>query len=50
MLSISEWLGKANLKEQRNLEQYLTCSWNYYDENSQVIVIVYRYDPPLEKK
>lgn len=50
MLSISEWLGKTNFKEQRNLEQYLTCSWNYYDENNQLIVIVYRYDPPLEKK
>ncbi len=48
--SINRWLGKTNLKEQRNLEQYLTCSWNYYDENNQVIVIVYRYDPPLEKK
>lgn len=23
---------------------------NYYDKNNQVIVIVYRYDPPLEKK
>jgi archaellum biogenesis ATPase FlaH len=50
MASINRWLGKTNLKEQRNLEQYLTCSWNYYDENNQVIVIVYRYDPPLEKK
>ncbi|MBA8757810.1 AAA family ATPase [Wolbachia pipientis] len=50
MLSISEWLGIKEKINIRDLEQYLTCSWNYYDENNQVIVIVYRYDPPLEKK
>ncbi|WP_264686935.1 AAA family ATPase [Wolbachia endosymbiont (group B) of Rhopobota naevana] len=50
MLSISEWLGIKEKNNIRDLEQYLTCSWNYYDENNQVIVIVYRYDPPLEKK
>ncbi|WP_341820693.1 AAA family ATPase [Wolbachia endosymbiont (group A) of Myopa testacea] len=50
MLSISEWLGIKEKNNIRDLEQYLTCSWNYYDENNQLIVIVYRYDPPLEKK
>lgn len=50
MASISEWLGLKKQNNIRNLEQYLTCSWNYYDENNQLIVIVYRYDPPLEKK
>ncbi|WP_395462942.1 AAA family ATPase [Wolbachia endosymbiont of Cantharis cryptica] len=55
MASISEWLGKkhTNYKEQKSikyLEQFLTCSWNYYDENNQVIVIVYRYDPPAGKE
>ncbi|WP_265031301.1 AAA family ATPase [Wolbachia endosymbiont (group A) of Tiphia femorata] len=53
MASISEWLGKQHAREKKSikdLEQYLTCSWNYYDENNQVIVIVYRYDPPEGKK
>ncbi|WP_353282682.1 AAA family ATPase [Wolbachia endosymbiont (group A) of Pogonocherus hispidulus] len=50
MLSISEWLGIKEKNNIRDLEQYLTCSWNYYDENNQLIVIVYRYDPPLERK
>ncbi|WP_265027585.1 AAA family ATPase [Wolbachia endosymbiont (group B) of Chorthippus parallelus] len=50
MASISEWLGLKKQNNIRNLEQYLTCSWNYYDENNQLTVIVYRYDPPLEKK
>ncbi len=48
--SISEWLGLKKQNNIRSLEQYLTCSWNYYDENNRLIVIVYRYDPPLEKK
>ncbi len=53
MTSISEWLGKQHTREKKSikdLEQYLTCSWNYYDENNQVIVIVYRYDPPEGRK
>ncbi|WP_264735970.1 AAA family ATPase [Wolbachia endosymbiont (group A) of Rhinocyllus conicus] len=53
MASISEWLGKQHTREKKSikdLEQYLTCSWNYYDENNQVIVIVYRYDPPEGKE
>ncbi|WP_250294780.1 AAA family ATPase [Wolbachia endosymbiont of Oedothorax gibbosus] len=53
MASISEWLGKQHTREKKSikdLEQHLTCSWNYYDENNQVIVIVYRYDPPEGKK
>lgn len=53
MASISEWLGKQHTREKKSikdLEQYMTCSWNYYDENNQVIVIVYRYDPPEGKK
>ncbi|WP_395461539.1 AAA family ATPase [Wolbachia endosymbiont (group A) of Therophilus tumidulus] len=53
MVSISEWLGKKHTRERRSikdLEQYMTCSWNYYDENNQVIVIVYRYDLPERKK
>ncbi len=48
--SISEWLSLKKQNNIRSLEQYLTCSWNYYDENNRLIVIVYRYDPPLEKK
>ncbi len=48
--SISEWPGLKKQNNIRSLEQYLTCSWNYYDENNRLIVIVYRYDPPLEKK
>ncbi|WP_353286632.1 AAA family ATPase [Wolbachia endosymbiont (group A) of Anthophora plumipes] len=53
MASISEWLGKQHTREKKSikdLEQYMTCSWNYYDENNQVIVIVYRYDPPEGKE
>ncbi len=53
MASTGEWLGKQHTREKKSikdLEQYLTCSWNYYDENNQVIVIVYRYDPPEGKK
>ncbi len=53
MASIGEWLGKQHTREKKSikdLEQYMTCSWNYYDENNQVIVIVYRYDPPERKK
>ncbi|APR98571.1 AAA family ATPase [Wolbachia endosymbiont of Folsomia candida] len=53
MASIAEWLGKTHIKEYKNveyLEKYLTCSWNYYDENNQVIVIVNRFDPPGRKK
>ena len=53
MASISEWLGKTHIREQNNikdLEQLLTCGWNYYDENDQVTIIVYRCDPPRGKK
>ncbi|GFR11886.1 hypothetical protein TNCT_218121 [Trichonephila clavata] len=53
MASIGEWLGKQHTREKKSikdLEQHMTCSWNYYDENNQVIVIVYRYDPPEGKK
>jgi hypothetical protein len=50
MASIGEWLGKKHTREQKYLEKFLTCSWNYYDENNQVIVIVYRYDLPVRKK
>ncbi len=53
MTSIGEWLGKQHTREKKSikdLEQYMTCSWNYYDENNQVIVIVYRYDPPEGKE
>ncbi|WP_264707152.1 AAA family ATPase [Wolbachia endosymbiont (group A) of Acrocera orbiculus] len=53
MASISEWLGKQYTREKKSikdLEQHLTCSWNYYDKNNQVIVIVYRYDPPEGKE
>ncbi|APR98650.1 AAA family ATPase [Wolbachia endosymbiont of Folsomia candida] len=53
MASIAEWLGKTHIKEYKNveyLEKYLTCSWNYYDENNQVIVIVSRFDSPGRKK
>ncbi|WP_406719858.1 AAA family ATPase [Wolbachia endosymbiont (group A) of Phalera bucephala] len=28
----------------------MTCSWNYYDEDNQIIVKVYRYDPPEGKE
>ncbi|WP_281508653.1 AAA family ATPase [Wolbachia endosymbiont (group B) of Pandemis cinnamomeana] len=51
--SISEWLG--NNKKYReyvdeDFEKFITHSWNYYDENGQVIVKVYRSDPPGKKK
>jgi DNA primase (bacterial type) len=51
--SISEWLG--NNKKYReyvdeDFEKFITQSWNYYDENGQVIVKVYRSDPPGKKK
>ncbi|WCR59638.1 MAG: hypothetical protein PG978_001086 [Wolbachia endosymbiont of Ctenocephalides felis wCfeF] len=53
MASISEWLG--NNKKYReyvdeDFEKFITQSWNYYDENGQVIVKVYRSDPPGKKK
>ncbi|WP_338406683.1 AAA family ATPase [Wolbachia endosymbiont (group A) of Longitarsus flavicornis] len=50
MASIGEWLGKKHTRKYENLEQFLTCSWNYYDENNQVIVIVNRYDLPEGKE
>ncbi|GFV68823.1 regulatory protein RepA [Trichonephila clavipes] len=50
MASIAQWLGKKHTIEYKNLEQFLTCSWNYYDENNQVIVTVYRYDTPEGKE
>ncbi|MCM1001843.1 AAA family ATPase [Wolbachia pipientis] len=53
IVSISEWLGKQHTREKKSikdLEQYMTYSWNYYDEDNQIIVIVYRYDPPEGKK
>ncbi len=50
MASIAEWLGKKHTRKYKNLEQFLTCSWNYYDENNQVIVIVNRYDLPEGKE
>ncbi len=28
----------------------MSCSWNYYDEDNQIIVKVYRYDPPEGKE
>ncbi|WCR58325.1 AAA family ATPase [Wolbachia endosymbiont of Ctenocephalides felis wCfeJ] len=51
--SIGEWLGRQHPKGKksiRELEQYLTCSWSYLDENNQVIAKVYRYDPPEGKE
>ncbi len=50
MASIAEWFGKKHTRKYKNLEQFLTCSWNYYDENNQVIVIVNRYDLPGGKE
>ncbi len=53
MASIAEWLGKKHARKYKSieyLEQFLTCSWNYYDENNQVIVIVNRYDLPEGKE
>ncbi|VVC46367.1 Zinc finger, CHC2-type [Cinara cedri] len=49
MASIGEWLGKKHTSVEY-LEKYLTYSWNYYDANNQVIVIVSRFDPPGRKK
>ncbi|WP_264376458.1 AAA family ATPase [Wolbachia endosymbiont (group B) of Idaea aversata] len=53
--SISEWLGnnKKYIEKQyvdEDFEKFITHSWNYYDENGQVIVKVYRSDPPGKKK
>ncbi|WP_353273378.1 AAA family ATPase [Wolbachia endosymbiont (group A) of Agelastica alni] len=52
MASISEWLGygKKCTKADEDFEKFITHSWNYYDENGQVIVKVYRSDPPGKKK
>ncbi|WP_264706686.1 AAA family ATPase [Wolbachia endosymbiont (group B) of Archips podanus] len=53
--SISEWLGNNKKYREKqyvdeDFEKFITCSWNYYDENGQVIVKVYRSDPPGKKK
>jgi hypothetical protein len=55
MASIAEWLGydKKRPEEQyisQKLDEVATYSWNYYDENGQVIVKVFRKDPPGERK
>ncbi|CQD11094.1 putative phage related protein [Wolbachia endosymbiont wPip_Mol of Culex molestus] len=52
MASISECLGynKKCAKGDEDFEKFITHSWNYYDENGQVIVKVYRSDPPGKKK
>ncbi|MDN5248422.1 MAG: AAA family ATPase [Wolbachia endosymbiont of Tyrophagus putrescentiae] len=50
MNSIAEWLDIREYKNIKYLKQFLTCSWNYYDENNQVIVTVYRYDTPKGKE
>lgn len=52
MASISECLGynKKCAKADEDFEKFITHSWNYYDENGQVIVKVYRSDPPGKKK
>ncbi|WP_264731873.1 AAA family ATPase [Wolbachia endosymbiont (group A) of Sphaerophoria taeniata] len=53
--SISEWLGNNKKYREKqyvdeDFEKFITQSWNYYDENGQVIVKVYRSDPPGKKK
>jgi len=55
MASIAEWLGydKKRPEEQyinQKLDEIATYSWNYYDENGQVIVKVFRKDPTGERK
>nr|WP_264685367.1 MULTISPECIES: AAA family ATPase [unclassified Wolbachia] len=55
MASIAEWLGynKKYTEKQyidEDFEKFITYSWNYYDENGQVIVKVYRSDFPGKKK
>ncbi|WP_333023949.1 AAA family ATPase [Wolbachia endosymbiont of Pentidionis agamae] len=53
MASIAEWLGIKRTREYKTIEyltKYITCSWNYYDKNNQVIVTVYRYDTPEGKE
>lgn len=55
MASIAEWLGhsKKYTKKQsaiKNLKQFITYSWNYLDENGQIIVKVSRHDTPDGKK
>ncbi len=52
MASISECLGynKKCAKADEDFEKFITHSWNYYDENGQVIVKIYRSDPPKGKK
>ncbi|MDG7056577.1 MAG: AAA family ATPase [Wolbachia endosymbiont of Penenirmus auritus] len=55
MASISEWLqyDKKCPEEKysdKKFDEIATYSWNYYDENGQVVVKMYRYDPPGRKK
>ncbi|WP_265022335.1 AAA family ATPase [Wolbachia endosymbiont (group B) of Ischnura elegans] len=42
---IAKWLGYS-----RTMLGHPTASWNYYDENNQVIARVYRYDTASEKR
>nr|WP_052878150.1 AAA family ATPase [Wolbachia endosymbiont of Culex quinquefasciatus] len=48
----SEIIKKYREKQyvDEDFEKFITQSWNYYDENGQVIVKVYRSDPPGKKK
>lgn len=45
---IAKWIGYS--REHRTMLGQPTASWNYYDENNQVIVKVYRYDTDSEKR
>ncbi|WCR54473.1 MAG: hypothetical protein PG981_001495 [Wolbachia endosymbiont of Ctenocephalides orientis wCori] len=44
---IAKWLGYSQTNEMLGQP---TSSWNYYDENDQVIVTVYRYDTDSGKR
>ncbi|WP_353281931.1 AAA family ATPase [Wolbachia endosymbiont (group B) of Horisme vitalbata] len=47
---ISKWLGYSKEHRTNEIIGQPTTSWNYYDENNQVIARVYRYDTASEKR
>jgi len=52
MASISEWLqyDKKCPEADKKFDEIATHSWNYCNENGQVVVKIYRYDPPGGRK
>ncbi len=47
---IAKWLGYTREHRANEILGQPTASWNYYDENNQVIAKVYRYDTASEKR